>query len=52
MRRYRTRPMSLADACLARLSEMYAGGEVLTLDRDFRVCRRHGNKAIPVRMPN
>ncbi len=52
MRRYRTRPMSLADACLVRLSEIQAAGEVLTLDGDFRMYRRHGNKVIPVRMPD
>jgi predicted nucleic acid-binding protein len=51
MRRYRNRPMSLADACLVRLSEMHDGAEVLTLDNDFRIYRRHGNKVIPVRMP-
>ena len=52
MRRYRNRPMSLADACLVRLSEIHAAGEVFTLDSDFRVYRRHGNKVIPVRMPD
>ena len=51
MRRYRNRPMSLADACLVRLSEIHGTGEVLTLDGDFRIYRRHGNKVIPVRMP-
>ena len=51
MRRYRNRPMSLADACLVRLSEMHASSEVLTLDSDFLIYRRHGNKVIPVRMP-
>ena len=52
MHRYRNRPMSLADACLVRLSEIHATGEVLTLDSDFRIYRRHGNKVIPVRMPD
>ena len=52
MRRYRNRPMSLADACLVRLSEMHAAAEVLTLDSDFRIYRRHGNKVIPLRMPD
>ncbi len=52
MRRYRNRPMSLADACLVRLSEIHPAGEVLTLDSDFRIYRRHGNKVIPVRMPD
>ena len=51
MRRYRNRPMSLADACLVRLSEMHSASEVLTIDSDFRIYRRHGNKVIPVRMP-
>ena len=51
MHRYRNRPMSLADACLVRLSEIHPPGEVFTLDSDFRVYRRHGNKVIPVLMP-
>ena len=51
MRRYRNRPMSLADACLVRLSELYPDGQVLTLDSDFRIYRRHGNRVIPVLMP-
>jgi predicted nucleic acid-binding protein len=51
MRRYRNRPMSLADACLVRLSESYPAAEIVTLDADFRIYRRHGNKVIPVRMP-
>lgn len=52
MHRYRNRPMSLADACLVRLSEIHATGEVLTLDSDFRIYRRHGNKVIPVLIPD
>jgi predicted nucleic acid-binding protein len=52
MRRYRNRPMSLADACLVRLSEIETAGEVFTLDSDFRLYRRHGNKVIPVLMPD
>jgi predicted nucleic acid-binding protein len=52
MRRYRNRPMSLADACLVRLSELHEAAEVLTLDGDFRIYRRHGNKVIPLRMPD
>jgi predicted nucleic acid-binding protein len=51
MRRYRNRPMSLADACLVRLSEIHRTGEVFTLDSGFRIYRRHGNKVIPVLMP-
>jgi predicted nucleic acid-binding protein len=52
MRKYRNRPMSLADACLVRLSEMHSSAEVLTLDGDFRIYRRHGNKVIPLRIPH
>ena len=52
MRRYRNRPMSLADACLVRLSEIHSDAEVFTLDSDFRIYRRHGNKVIPVLMPD
>lgn len=51
MHRYRNRPMSLADACLVRLAEHHSDAEVLTLDSDFRIYRRHGNKVIPVVMP-
>jgi predicted nucleic acid-binding protein len=51
MHRYRNRPMSLADACLVRLSEIHTTGEVFTLDSDFHIYRRHGNKVIPVLMP-
>ena len=51
MRRYRGRPMSLADACLVRLSELHSGAAVFTLDSDFHIYRRHGNKAIPLLMP-
>ncbi len=51
MIRYRKRPMSLADACLVRLSELHRNGTVFTLDSDFRIYRRYGNKVIPVLMP-
>jgi predicted nucleic acid-binding protein len=50
LHRYRDRPMSLADACLVRLAELHAGSQVFTLDEDFRIYRRHGNKVIPVLM--
>jgi predicted nucleic acid-binding protein len=51
MRRYRNRPMSLADACLVRMAELHDGAKVFTLDSDFRIYRRHGNKAIPLLAP-
>ena len=51
MRRYRNVPMSLADATLVRLSEVHRDSRIFTLDSDFRIYRRHGNKVIPVLMP-
>ncbi len=51
MRRYRNVPMSLADATLVRLSELHRVSQIFTLDADFRIYRRHGNKVIPVLMP-
>ena len=51
MRRYRSVPMSLADACLVRMSELVEDGIVLTLDSDFRIYRRHRRKSIPLLMP-
>ena len=51
MRRYRDRPMSLADACLVRLAELHPGSVIFTFDSDFRIYRRHGSKVIPVLMP-
>lgn len=51
MRRYRDTPMSLADACLVRMAELYAGATIFTLDGDFRVYRKHGRQLIPVLMP-
>ena len=44
--------MPPADASLVRLSEIHAPSEVLTLDGDFRIYRRHGHKVIPLRMPD
>jgi len=51
LRKYRNVPMSLADATLVRLSELHRDSQVFTLDADFRIYRRHGNKVIPVLMP-
>lgn len=51
LRRYRDRPMSLADATLVRLSELYENCQVLTLDSDFTIYRRFDRRPIPVLMP-
>ena len=52
MRKYADVPMSLADACLVRLSELVPHAIVFTLDGDFRVYRRRGRSAIPILMPD
>jgi uncharacterized protein len=44
-------PMSLADACLVRMSEQMSDSVVLTLDRDFKVYRRQGRNVIRTWMP-
>jgi uncharacterized protein len=51
MIKYASMPMSLADACLVRMSERQANSIVLTLDRDFAIYRRHGRQAIPLITP-
>lgn len=51
MRRYEDTPMSLADACLVRLSELHSDCQVFTLDTDFRRYRRHGRLVIPLLAP-
>ena len=50
--RYSNVPMSLADGCLVRMTEVHAESVVWTLDGDFRVYRRHGRQAIPTLMPH
>lgn len=51
MRKYRDRPMSLADACLVRMAEVHPGHVVCTLDGDFRVYRRDGGAPIALAIP-
>jgi predicted nucleic acid-binding protein len=52
MRRYGNVPMSLADACLVRLSESLPDPVIVTTDSDFRIYRRFGRQAIPLLMPD
>jgi predicted nucleic acid-binding protein len=51
VRRYANVPMSLADACLVRLSELYAQAVVFSLDHHFQIYRRHGRQPIPLLIP-
>ena len=43
--------MSLADACLVRMSEIEKNCQVLTIDSDFKLYRKHGRRVIPIIMP-
>ena len=51
MDKYADVPMSLADACLVRMSEIFSDPVVLTTDADFRIYRRHGRQVVPCVMP-
>jgi predicted nucleic acid-binding protein len=51
MGRYANVPMSLADACLVRMAECIDRGQVLTLDSDFRIYRKHGQEPIAAILP-
>jgi uncharacterized protein len=42
LQKYRDTPMSFADACIVRMSEIHERHAVLTLDSDFSVYRKHG----------
>ena len=49
--RYSDQRISLADACLVRMSEIFQQSVVFTLDRDFLVYRRNGRQKIPLIAP-
>jgi len=51
MRTYRNVPMSFADACLVRMSELWPDAPVFTLDSDFRVYRRNKRQSLPLICP-
>ncbi|MBD6619748.1 PIN domain-containing protein [Komarekiella sp. 'clone 1'] len=51
LRRYQSVPMSLADACLVRMTQLYPSSELLTFDSDFRIYRKNRNQLISVIMP-
>jgi uncharacterized protein len=44
--------MSLADACLVRMTETRADAIVLTTDADFRIYRRHSRQIVPCVTPD
>jgi uncharacterized protein len=51
MQKYADLPMSLADACLVRMTEAVTDPVLLTTDTDFRVYRRHSRQTVPCVMP-
>jgi uncharacterized protein len=52
LRKYADVPMSLADGCLVRMTEMIADPILLTADTDFRIYRRHSRQTIPCMLPD
>lgn len=51
MNKYKNIPMSLADACLVRMSEINDDAAVFTVDQDFLIYRKQGRKKIPLISP-
>ena len=51
LQKYASVPMSLADACLVRMSETLADPVILTTDPDFRIYRRHSRQVVPSILP-
>jgi len=52
MQKYKSVPMSFADACLVRMNELILGNSLLTLDSDFRIFRKNKTEIIDVIIPN
>jgi predicted nucleic acid-binding protein len=52
LQKYSDVPMSLADACLVRMSETFPDPIILTTDSDFRIYRRHSRQTVPCKLPS
>ena len=52
LKKYSDVPMSLADACLVRMSELFDNGTIMTIDTNFTIYRRHGRHIIPILIPS
>lgn len=48
---YQDVPMSLADACLLHLAEVYDDHHLCTFDSDFTIYRKHGRSPVPLLSP-
>lgn len=51
MEMYKNIPMSLADACLVCMSDLFSKASIFTLDRDFTLYRKRGKGMIPLIYP-
>lgn len=51
IQKYENVPMSLADACLVRMSEITDNSKVFTLDSDFHIYRKNGRQKIDLIIP-
>jgi uncharacterized protein len=51
LQKYRDTPMSLADACIVCMAEIHDRHDVLTLDSDFAVYRKHGRTPLSLICP-
>jgi predicted nucleic acid-binding protein len=51
MRRYKSRPMSFADACLVRMAELRPDASIWTLDADFNVYRKNQRQTLSLVAP-
>jgi len=49
--RYQSVPVSLADAELVRMSELYANSLIFTLDSDFQIYRKNRDRQIHLIIP-
>jgi predicted nucleic acid-binding protein len=52
LQKYADIPMSLADACLVRMTETLSDPRILTTDSDFRIYRRHSRQVVPCVIPS
>lgn len=51
MRKFKDVPMSFADACLVRITEIEHDSKIVTTDSDFLVYRRHARQVVPIVAP-
>jgi predicted nucleic acid-binding protein len=51
MKKFANVPMSLADACLVRMTELDPKSVILTLDSDFGIYRRNRRQVVPTISP-